>query len=204
MFTMKENWRKRAHVQNLHIWVTPPLGSNSTPHHHSLAPNLVNYYCMNNIECAFFAHSTTMWYTFLVPAWRMQARNSSPTSKCKKHQQLTYSTTSDNPILVMMILNTNICLSRQKNSSCRLFVAHHAIRRNKLKKKTAFYLETAQNPFTFASDFWFMSALILVWVSCLLFPFWLYSFWVIVSNENKYGARSDCEPRLLYYITTAN
>ncbi len=38
---------------------------------------------------------STMWYTSLVPAWRMQARNSSPTSKCKKHQQLIYSITSD-------------------------------------------------------------------------------------------------------------
>ena len=49
--------------------------------------------------------------------------------------------------------NTNICLLRQKNSSYCLFVAYHAIRRNKLEKKTADYLESDVFQRTFASDF---------------------------------------------------
>ena len=49
--------------------------------------------------------------------------------------------------------NTNISLLRQEKNSCRLFVAHHATRRNKLKKKTANYLESDVFQRAFASDF---------------------------------------------------
>ena len=66
---------------------------------------------------------------------------------------LPHNCSTTNFVLVVMILNNNICLLRQKNSSCRPFVAYHAIRRNKLKKKTADNLESAQNPLIFASDF---------------------------------------------------
>ena len=43
--------------------------------------------------------------------------------------------------------------SRQKNRAYRPFVANQSISRNKLKKKAANYLESADNPLKFASDF---------------------------------------------------
>jgi hypothetical protein len=42
---------------------------------------------------------------------------------------------------------------RQENGQDRQFVANHSTSRNKLKKKTADYLESADNPLNFALRF---------------------------------------------------
>ena len=46
-----------------------------------------------------------------------------------------------------------VCTSRQENGQYRQFVANQAIRRNKLKKIVAFYLELASDIHIFAPEF---------------------------------------------------
>ena len=72
-------------------------------------------------------------------------------------------------IFLFFLLKLPICDTQM--SGCSQFVANPKPRRNKSTKKAANYLESTENPLTFASDLRFIHKLELVFSSCLLFGF---------------------------------